>query len=318
MERVGGAAAGHERASATASGCVRQRVAGVGGNLRRSGPSARRLHDAADAREAVLAEEARRRAVRRDHEVLDQLGASGSWSPPPARPPRRPRTTGRASTVWMSSAPRWWRRRAQALGDAGPAGGSARPAPALAAIGGGHRRRRLEPRRDAVGRPASRGCARARDRRPSALTSPSASTVISTTMASRSCPSASEVRSVESRSGSIGKMIGRGVDRDACWPAACRSIGRAVRDQRIDVGDGDEDRVRAVVASGSRHASADRDRASRRRRSRPRAGRADRGSTDRGSSAGQGSRPASRMTSAASPDRGRARAWPAGRSRRGR
>ena len=72
----------------------------------------------------------------------------------------------------------------------------------------------VEPRRDARRRRAWRGCARARGRRPTRSRRRRRRRASRSTTASRSSPSGcSDVRSVESFSGSIGKTLRRRVDR---------------------------------------------------------------------------------------------------------
>ena len=72
------------------------------------------------------------------------------------------------------------------------------------------------------------------------MTLPSAATTISTTIASRSAPSPSDVRSVESFSGSIGK-ISAAVYTEVVFVRACSSIAERRFTGGVDVGDGDED-----------------------------------------------------------------------------
>ena len=108
---IGGASARHKLATARTG-------SGVSGNCRpRPGPSSRSRSQRSGARttrrmlgEAMIAQEPGRDAIRRDHEVLDQL-ARPTLRLLASSPTTMPSfTTGRASTVWMSSAPRWCRR----------------------------------------------------------------------------------------------------------------------------------------------------------------------------------------------------------------
>ncbi len=69
---------------------------------------------------------------------------------------------------------------------------------------------------------------------------PSVATPISMTRASRSSPSPREVRSVESLSGSMGK-ISAAVYTEVVLVLACRSIGDTGFDDRIDVRNRDQD-----------------------------------------------------------------------------
>ena len=78
---------------------------------------------------------------------------------------------------------------------------------------------------------------------------PSSAIVMSITTASRSSPSPSDVRSVESFSGSIGKIAGGGVDRGRVGPRVAVD-GGVLLHQRIDVGDGDEDPAPSPAAAG--------------------------------------------------------------------
>ena len=160
--------------------------------------------DPAQRREALLLQEARVDAVGRDHEVLDQLLGAVA----PLRPQVGERVAvedRRASRVSRSSAPCSCRSsfslratrvlQAELLVD-----------PGHAAHGSGAGAVPVQPRRHARRRRAWPGCAPSPRYTSEPAIDPPASTVISTTIASRSTPSFSDVRSVESRSGSIGKI----------------------------------------------------------------------------------------------------------------
>ncbi len=134
------------------------------------------------------------------------------------------------------------------------------------------------------------------------------------TIASRSSPSLSDVRSVESFSGSIGKISRRGVDRRRVVRARARRSREPFAHERVDVGDRDEDPRRAVAGRGSATVELVEvarvvvvDRA-------PRAGRAGRGSPAPPTRPAPGWPRAPRARRARSPAPGRSRPSRAGRS----
>ena len=173
-------------------------------------PPLGRTHDAAQRGDPLAREKPRRHAVGRDHEVLDELAGAvlrlhrqvrhgvavedragldrleieGSLLVPAAAKRLRDGVLG-----------------AELLDDAGR---SSPPSPASPRPRGPRRRCR---------RRAWPGCGRPPDRARTGRAQPSGSKSISATTASRSSPSFSEVRSVESFSGSIGKISRRRVDR---------------------------------------------------------------------------------------------------------
>ena len=153
----------------------------------------------------LLLEERAVDAVGGDHEVLDQLLRAVLLVGPQVgeravvehrRAPRSSRARARPCAVATRfSALRDRVLQAQLLVE------PRAPPPASAAAAGA-----LEPRRDGVVGELGVVAHDARGRRRTRVTAPSASTVISMTTASRSSPSSSDVRSVESFSGSIGKI----------------------------------------------------------------------------------------------------------------
>ena len=157
-------------------------------------------------------EEARGDAVGGDHEVLDQLLGAVALSRGAGRSPRR-RRTPRAAPASPGPA----RRAGAAARRSACATRSCRrrlsASPATAASLGGAAARAVEPGRDAVVGELGVVDDDARDRARPSRDLPVASTIISITIARRSCPSFSEVRSVDSSSGSIGKISRGGVDR---------------------------------------------------------------------------------------------------------
>ena len=168
-------------------------------------PALRRVHHAAERGEAVRVEEARGDAVGGDHEVLDQLLGAVRAAPPRRSCSASPSNTGaRLDGLEVE--------RALLVAQAAQAACGLVLQPQLLVHPGhrGHRAaasaRRPRARRPRRCRRAWRGCAPGAGRRPTPASEPSAATVISITTASRSSPSLSEVRSVDSRSGSIGKM----------------------------------------------------------------------------------------------------------------
>ena len=79
---------------------------------------------------------------------------------------------------------------------------------------------------------------------------PSSATVNSVTTAARSSPGTSDVRSVDSRSGSIGKTLA-GVYTDVVFVLRVPVDRRAEWNQAIDVGDGHAD-AHGVAVGGAR------------------------------------------------------------------
>ena len=73
MRRIRRAPAARNCAERAAVGGVGQRVSKVGGQLHQSVPPPRLAHDPADGHRSAVEQDHRHGAIRRDHEVLDQL-----------------------------------------------------------------------------------------------------------------------------------------------------------------------------------------------------------------------------------------------------
>ena len=158
-------------------------------------------------RKAVALEEQRRRDVGRDHEVLDELLGRGSSRPAEVGEERRRRRRRSSPSSRGSGRPLCgagaFMARATPLLQAQLVGNRGRSTPSDA----GASRRAVEPRGDASRRRASPGCARAhgrrRNRAPLRRETPSSRRPRSRA-GRRASPS--DVRSVDSLSGSIGKV----------------------------------------------------------------------------------------------------------------
>ena len=185
-----------------------------------------------------------------------------------------PSKTGRASIVWKSSAPRSRRdRRSRCAAASCAAELRVQPGHGAERLAASAPRRRATRRRCC--RPASRGSARARGRRPTRRRRPSASTTMSTTMAARS--------SSAFERGEVGRQpLGQHREdlRPACRPRwCCAARGRRWRSRRWTRASTSAmaTRMRVAPAAGRRRdRSAGRGRASRRCRSSTTAGRAGR------------------------------------------